>query len=57
MTRHLVALRDDPDLRADLVRSGLETVRARHSCAHRVDELLAIHAELEPTRSDLRTSP
>ncbi|MDF0489646.1 glycosyltransferase [Sphingomonas sp. H39-1-10] len=42
MTRQLTALRDDADLRASLVRSGLETIRARHSCAHRVDELLAI---------------
>lgn len=46
MTLHLAALRDDPALRAELVRNGLETVRARHSCAHRVDELLAIVATL-----------
>ena len=48
MTRHLVALRDDPDLRAALIESGLETIRARHSCAHRVDELLTIVAGLKP---------
>jgi spore maturation protein CgeB len=42
MTRHLTALRDDPDLRAALVASGLETIRARHSCSHRADELLFI---------------
>ena len=48
MTRHLRALRDDPDLRAALVRNGLETIRARHSCAHRVDELLAIAASVSP---------
>jgi len=48
MTRHLAALRADADLRASLVRSGLETIRARHSCAHRVDELLAIVAALSP---------
>jgi spore maturation protein CgeB len=40
--RHLRALRDDPGLRAELARSGLETVRARHGCTHRVDELLSI---------------
>jgi len=28
------------------VRSGLETIRARHTCAHRADELLAILAGL-----------
>lgn len=42
MTRHLRALRNDPELRSELARNGLETIRARHTCAHRVDELLAI---------------
>ena len=53
MASHLNALRDDPALRAELVRSGLETIRARHTCAHRVDELLAIVATLatHPKRS------
>ena len=37
----------DPGLAADLARHGLETIRARHTCAHRVDELLAICAELD----------
>jgi spore maturation protein CgeB len=46
MTSHLIMLRDDPDLRASLVKSGLETIRAQHSCAHRVDELLAIVSSL-----------
>jgi len=46
MTRHLNAIRDDADLRASLVAHGLETIRTRHSCAHRVDELLAIVAGL-----------
>jgi spore maturation protein CgeB len=41
------ALRDllaDPDAAAELAASGLETIRARHTCAHRVEELLAICA-------------
>jgi spore maturation protein CgeB len=42
MTRALTDLKNDAELRLSLVRSGLETVRARHTCAHRVDELLAI---------------
>jgi spore maturation protein CgeB len=42
MERCLRAVRDDADLRRALVRSGLETILARHTCAHRVDELLAI---------------
>jgi spore maturation protein CgeB len=40
------AVLDDPGLAARLRASGLETIRARHTCAHRVDELLAIDAEL-----------
>jgi len=46
MTRHLAALRDDAELRAALVASGLDRVRARHTCAHRADELLAVVAGL-----------
>jgi spore maturation protein CgeB len=36
----------DPQLAASLRRAGLESIRTRHTCAHRVDELLAIHDEL-----------
>jgi spore maturation protein CgeB len=46
MTRHLAALRDDPALREAFATRGLATIRARHSCAHRVDELLGIVATL-----------
>jgi spore maturation protein CgeB len=46
MTRHLTALRQDAGLRAALVASGLQRVRERHSCAHRMRELLAILAQL-----------
>ena len=42
MTEHLRAVRDDAGLRAELAAHGLATIRAKHSCAHRVDELLAI---------------
>ena len=45
--RHLRAIRDDAGLRSDLVRSGLETILARHTCAHRADELLAIAGRLK----------
>ena len=38
----------DPEEREALRRSGLETIRARHTCAHRVDELLGIVAGLRP---------
>jgi spore maturation protein CgeB len=46
MTRALRKLKDDPDRRANLVRNGLETIRIRHTCAHRVDELLSIVEQL-----------
>jgi spore maturation protein CgeB len=42
MARHMQAVRDDPERRASLIASGLATVRARHTCAHRADELLAV---------------
>ena len=47
MTRILRDLRHDAALRASLAAAGLETIRARHTCAHRVDELLAILAQLD----------
>lgn len=51
MARHMRAVREDLDLRASLVASGLETIRARHTCAHRAQELLAITDQLTaPTR-------
>jgi spore maturation protein CgeB len=37
---------DDPERAAALRASGLETIAARHTCGHRVDELLAIHGQL-----------
>ena len=44
MEAQFAALRDDPGLRASLAASGLETIRARHTCAHRARELLGIVA-------------
>jgi spore maturation protein CgeB len=44
MRRHLSALLADPDHAASLAERGRRTVLARHTCAHRVDELLAIAA-------------
>ena len=46
MERHLRSLQADASLRTELVRSGLETIRARHTCAHRAEELLAIARRL-----------
>jgi spore maturation protein CgeB len=46
MVRHLDDVIHDPELATSLRRRGRETVLARHTCAHRVDELLAVAAEL-----------
>jgi spore maturation protein CgeB len=46
MARHLFRLRDDPDLHTALAASGLARIQARHTCAHRVTELLAIARRL-----------
>jgi spore maturation protein CgeB len=46
MSRALRDLKHDGELRATLVRNGLETIAARHTCAHRVDELLTIAERL-----------
>jgi spore maturation protein CgeB len=35
-------LKHDPDLRESLARNGLDTILKRHTCAHRVDELLSL---------------
>lgn len=47
MTAALRDLAADADLRRSLVAHGLETIRARHTCAHRVDELLAVARRLD----------
>ncbi|MCW3796582.1 glycosyltransferase [Sphingomonas sp. BN140010] len=51
MTRHLRALAAEPALRRSLADHGLATIRARHSCAHRADQLLGIVAQLAPERA------
>lgn len=46
MQRQLSALLRDGARRRRLSTQGLKTILARHTCAHRVDELLAIHARI-----------
>jgi spore maturation protein CgeB len=46
MERHLSLLRHDAAARREIAAAGIETIRARHTCSHRVDELLAIAAGL-----------
>ena len=47
MASHMDRLASDPALRASLAARGLSTIRARHTCAHRVDELLALYERLD----------
>ncbi len=52
MAKQLRRVLDDPVLASSLAEHGLATIRARHTCDHRVDELLTILEELDhPTRS------
>lgn len=47
MTGHLRMLLHESDLREELATHGRETILQRHTCAHRVDELMAILDELQ----------
>jgi spore maturation protein CgeB len=49
MQCRLETLVADADWRAELAANGLETIRARHTCAHRASELLRIIETLRPT--------
>jgi spore maturation protein CgeB len=47
MKRHLRALLSDKKMARDFSEHGLQTILARHTCAHRVDELMSIVSELD----------
>lgn len=47
MVRHLRAILAEPGLARSLAERGLETIRARHTCAHRAAELLGFAEALE----------
>jgi spore maturation protein CgeB len=51
MQRCIQAVLNDASLAKSLALNGLETIRARHTCAHRIDELLKIYAKLCPCDS------
>ena len=46
MTRLISKVLSESDFAEELAINGLTTIRQRHTCAHRVDELLQIYAEL-----------
>jgi spore maturation protein CgeB len=56
MKKHLRALLTDKQMAREIAGHGLEKIRARHTCSHRVDELVQIVAavcdrrKLEPAR-------
>ena len=47
MTRHLRFLLDHPDAAAEQAERGLMTIRSRHTCGHRVDELMDILTRID----------
>jgi spore maturation protein CgeB len=54
MVCQLKRITTDPELRTALAKSGLERIRSRHTCRHRVDELMAIVARLRPVKHSER---
>jgi spore maturation protein CgeB len=54
MQRQLRRVLREPRLAEALARQGRETILARHSCVHRVDELLDIYTELGPPQQQQR---
>ena len=52
MVQALDTIISDPDLGRELAHSGLETIRARHTCRHRVDELAEIVGAIRGTPAD-----
>jgi spore maturation protein CgeB len=54
MLRALRDVLEDPDLACELAANGLATIRARHTCAHRVEELLSICRALGADEAEQR---
>ena len=48
---HLAKLAGDPDLSAALAANGLETIRRRHTCDHRAEELVSIVGRIREGRT------
>jgi spore maturation protein CgeB len=51
MRRHMQALRSDADLRNALASHGSATIRERHTCAHRVNQLLSLVGAGQPVEA------
>ena len=50
MERNLRSVLYDPAVAKSLSHEGLKTIRRRHTCQHRVDELLEIYSAVAPPR-------
>jgi spore maturation protein CgeB len=57
MTAAMDLLLRDPDFAGELARCGWQAVRARHTCAHRVAELIAILDEIGMRRAPDQLAP
>jgi len=51
MRKRLREVLGDASMARELAAHGLETILARHTCAHRVDELMAIYEEIKPVET------
>jgi spore maturation protein CgeB len=47
MKQHLRDVLEDKELAASLRKNGLETIENRHTCKHRVTELLSIYQSVQ----------
>jgi spore maturation protein CgeB len=56
MARHLRSVLCDSALRIELATGGLEAIHARHTCAHRVVQLLANRAAIGGSLGDIPTA-
>ncbi len=56
MTRLLQAVLKDREMSQELASQGRRTILEKHTCAHRVDQLLAIYAELNSSPRKENTS-
>ncbi|MFB2606759.1 glycosyltransferase, partial [Rhizobium phaseoli] len=57
MKKSLRAVLFDTDLAASLAAAGLATIKARHTCRHRVDELLEILANCGTSKVTAKLQP
>ena len=55
MQKHLQDVLQDQSLAQTLSANGLETIRSRHTCGHRVDELLNIYDAMRPALLENQT--